>query len=297
MLFIYYSIVFGITKQMDKSLGEILEITNIIHNNILENKSSITLNEYINHLKQLQTFIRHIRFIANRIEQIYYSCSKEIYSNLQNINIKVLSNKQKSRIGTNNWNKDIMGKNNTNDKKTIISNIKTKVKYVDNINDIPNTQIYWIKDLQQFAIRINDVIIRGNLGNIYGSYNTSHNISKRNSFLSMINDSKINQCSYGSQCEKLKNNKCEFYHDPIDLLKIGKSIDTPIIRNFTSLSWIYTHYNNKKNKYMRHIGSKDSLLLDINKLKRNKRNYEIETNKINNQCMHDILTLIVINNN
>ena len=46
-----------------------------------------------------------------------------------------------------------MGENNINDKKTIISNIKTKVKYVDNINDIPNTQIYWIKDLQQFGIR------------------------------------------------------------------------------------------------------------------------------------------------
>ena len=79
---------------MDKSLGEILETTNIIHNDILEHKSSITLNEYINHLNQLKTYINHIRFIANRIEQIYYSCSKEIYSNLQNINIKVLSNKK-----------------------------------------------------------------------------------------------------------------------------------------------------------------------------------------------------------
>ena len=281
---------------MDKSLEYILEIANKIHNEILINKSSVTLDDYISYLKQLKTYINHINFISNRIEQIYVSCSKEIYSNLKNVN-NSLSEKQIKRIGTENWSKDILGKENFESKKTIISNsnplskhgnIVTNVKIVDNMNDIPNTQIYWINDIKQFGIRINNTIIRGNLGNI-------NKLVEKNS-LSSIN-TKLIECSFGSKCEKLKNDECKFYHDPNDLIKINKKIHHPIIRNFSTSSWMYDAYNNRKNKQMRHIGSKETLILDINKLKNNKRNFEIETNKIRNQCMHDILTLIVINNN
>ena len=44
------------------------------------------------------------------------------------------------------------------------------------------------------------------------------------------------------------------------------------------------------------ISNEIDYIVEDNKLKNNKRNFEIETNKIKNQCMHDILTLIIINN-
>ena len=116
---------------MNKSLEYILEIANEIHNEIIINKSSVTLDEYINFLKQLKTYINHINFISERIQQIYNSCSKEIYSNLKNTN-NILSETQIKRIGTESWNNDIIGKNSFESKKIIISNNEVNVQTYDN---------------------------------------------------------------------------------------------------------------------------------------------------------------------
>ena len=181
--------------------------------------------------------------------------------------------------------------------KNIIDNLPINVNIVNDINDIPDNPLYWVSNINQFAISINGVIFRGNIGNIYNKHHIHNNENIKQTII----------CKFHNECPNLINNKiCKFYHDPyeiLDLLNFGEITKElfdkykNLHRNFINTSWIYTdNQKNKKNINMRHFGSKDSLSNDFDLMKLN--NSKSVTTHINNykhQTIHDILTIIGLN--
>jgi hypothetical protein len=181
--------------------------------------------------------------------------------------------------------------------KSIAHNIPINVKTVTDISEILNLPLYWVSNINQFALSINGVIFRGNIGNIYNKSQTQ-------------SDNYINQtliCKNGNSCQNLYNKKiCKFYHDPHDLLQLlnekkilQKTFDEyiKIHRNFVNTSWVYTElHHNKKNLFMRHFGSRNTLHNEIELIKIN--NSKTDNTNINNyqhQTMHDILVVLGLN--
>ena len=145
---------------------------------------------------------------------------------------------------------------------------------------IPNTKLYWVDDIKQFAVRINNVIVRGNIGNIFPKDISNKNLIK---------------CQNGSKCiNMIKNNMCSYLHDPIEMKDIINQ--SQIIRNYTNSSWMYASNSiDRKNRQMRHIGNRSSLNHDIEKMsKRDKKSIDNEIDMIINQVMHDLLILMAL---
>lgn len=175
----------------------------------------------------------------------------------------------------------------------VAPDINIPVLYIDTIQDLPNHNIYYITSLGQFAIKINDCIFRGNIGNIIT--NSQHKIDDRtNKNLKKI----VSECDYGKKCTYISNksNNCNFYHDPIDYENFNETIlkdrkqKNIHIRNFLVQSWIYTmEPSTQKTKHMRHIGSRNDLLSDISIID------NAEKRKLKAQTIHDILVSIAIN--
>lgn len=105
----------------------------------------------------------------------------------------------------------------------------------------------------------------------------------------------IMDCHYKEKCTYLNDNECTFYHDPIDYNdfdahvlsdRLNKKVH---IRNFLAQSWIYTpEPQNLKNKHMRHVGSRDNLIIDIPLIS------DLEKRKFKDQTIHDILVTLSI---
>jgi hypothetical protein len=193
---------------------------------------------------------------------------------------------------------------------------------INNIDELPNTHLYYISDINQYAIKINNIIYRGNIGNIYNKDDINNNkINSSCKSESPINIEKTNQilyCKYGNSCNNLLKKKeiCNFYHDPCDIniLYKKKIIDLhkfnmykTTYKNFINTNWLYVNsIKNNKNKNMRHFGSKNNLINDIRILKLNNNFNTIpETSDVNDvedpnilsvknfksQLIHDILVL------
>lgn len=159
------------------------------------------------------------------------------------------------------------------DTQEITKHTKLPVVRVETPEDIPVHPLYYVESMKQFAVSINGIILRGNIGNIeeYQSEKTA-------------------RCEYGKECKCLTTG-CKYYHDPKDY--IDKKI--PIIhqlRNFTTGSFLYTRNLNSKTYYARHIGSLNTLEIDIARLK--KRQFREEINTRQDQLMHDLLILLIL---
>lgn len=178
---------------------------------------------------------------------------------------------------------------------------------INDIDNIPNIPIYWIEELNQYAVKINGILYRGNIGNIYNKL--SINDSKQNSNR-VQNDKKINQvvyCKHKNKCYTLlhDSNVCNFSHDIIDLYELLQNniismekynLYKNIPKNFINTNWIYTNvYKNNKNKNTRHFGSNENLLYDMQILQMNKLNCNNNSKNLDcienfkSQLMHDIL--------
>jgi hypothetical protein len=160
--------------------------------------------------------------------------------------------------------------------KEIVADISIPVKTVESITDIPVSDVYYVNDVQQFAVNIAGIVIRGNLGNIvdYKSENSA-------------------KCEYGIQCKSFINKtQCPYYHDPLDY-KHHKILKPNNIRNFTVGSWIYSKKKTPSSYFTRHIGSADKLIYDLNTLK--KIQYRDEIFNREGQLIHDLLIYLVLN--
>lgn len=130
------------------------------------------------------------------------------------------------------------------------------VKYVDMIPDSP---LYYVEKDKCFAVKINGIVIRGNLGIV--ADNPPKSVPCRSS-------------------ARHPADQCTFYHDEDQ-------------RNFKTFSWVYTADEiDKKNKNMRHIGNKETLLYDINRLTMPDLLNEYKLRE--SQMMHDMLILMTL---
>jgi hypothetical protein len=260
-------------------LNDILSDMTTINNNILVSNNIQDINILYNKLK---TYENDLQKINNTLQII--SSSKDNLTIIFNNHILKKSNKHINtskvlKIKTNNEldkNQSISYKNITNSEKfkdldcskMPVINISSK-----NIDSIINTPIYFITETKEYCFKINNNLIKGNIGNI---------IDKNNK-----ENERTNFCKNISCSGDFYNKKCKFLH-------------VNEVKKFPSYSWKYINKNkmgkfnitgspNNKtiSKYdvenTRHIGSLDSLnedlvLSDINEKKLR-----------NSQLMHDIL--------
>jgi hypothetical protein len=174
-----------------------------------------------------------------------------------------------------------------------------KIIPVNNIHDIPETPLYYISGLNQYAINIGGMLLRGNIGNIYNICKIANNPTDITNLV---------YCKHKNQCKRLLSGLfCKYYHDPAELQQLKdsgmisattyKSQNKP--RNFSNTSWIYTEYpENSSNENMRHFGSRDTLrqYIQLAKIQKNSRTVQYKKNYAD-QCMHDILVLFSMHSN
>jgi len=164
-------------------------------------------------------------------------------------------------------------------KKKIAPGVEMNVEVVETLEQIPDTPLYWVNSLQQFAISINGTILRGNIGNIY----------EKNTASGMFN---IKECRNYEKCLKRKR-RCKYFHDPLKIKKMNAEAKDPI-RNFTNSSWLFTSSpKNVKNINLRHIGNRNTLGNDLYLMKYDKT-YPVEANSRFYQTMHDLLVLLTM---
>lgn len=166
--------------------------------------------------------------------------------------------------------------------------IKIPITIIDDDDELPNCNIYFIKKFAQFAIKINGQVLRGNIGQIFTNKKSKHPSQKQY----------ITKCKYGSQCHRINNNTCEYYHDVYDYNnytmntldhRIKKKIH---VRNFLMQDWIYSdEAYDKKNIRMKHIGSRNRLFTEIPIVP------EIEIDRLKDMLIHDILVILAIYHN
>ncbi len=256
---------------MDQSLRDYLKQADIVHEYIDKFCVILTPKQLEEKVIELQSSIKTIQAVAKRIADI------------SNIVTRVLNKKTSTKI----INKYIDPYPTEEDhgtlrtlfaeeKKQIAKDISIPVKIVENISDIPISNFYYINSLKQYAININGIIIKGNLGNI---------VDYKDKFSS--------RCEYGAECKSFKKNMlCSYYHDPEDFIKNGKPIPD-IERNFTTGSWIYSKTKTPKTYFCRHVGSKNRLIYDLNTLKRVQYREEISNRE--GQLIHDLLIYMILN--
>lgn len=280
---------------MDLTLNQMLEISNNTQELIFDD--SITIDNCVHSIHQISSYVNHLKSVTDRIKKMHNICLERINSKI--CSIEPMKPINKKRIGTKKWNDNILNKkiqtetrhktlsrfaSNIDDSVKLCNispDINMSVKTVKNIDMVPNSKLYWVENIKQFVIRINDILIRGNVGNTY----TKTDKHMKN----------IIKCKFKSECKK---SKCQYYHDPLELVKDNIIVDKPIIRNYTNKSWLFTPLKiNEKNKNMKHLGSGDSLKLDIDKFtKVDKQIIDNEIDMLINQSMHNLLILMALSN-
>lgn len=163
-----------------------------------------------------------------------------------------------------------------NEKKEILNGIELPIKIVEKESEIPIGSIYYISNVDQYAINVAGVNIKGNLSNIV-EYQKERSA----------------RCEYGIECKSFKNGtSCNYWHDPEDYLKLGMKIPANNTRNFTVGSWLYSKNKKPKTYFTRHIGSKDTLLHDLAMLP--KIQYREEISNREGQLIHDLLLYMIL---
>lgn len=122
--------------------------------------------------------------------------------------------------------------------------------------------LYYINCADHFAIKLNGVLLHGNIGNIL--------VDEKSPY-------KIKNCKFLSKC--LKKDSCDYYHDP---LEHAGSTDR---RNYFASSWVYqSSYASKYRKF----GSYSKLEQDIWTVTRD------DIDRFRDQVMHDLLCVLLL---
>ena len=234
----------------------------------------LSLDNYDHQIYKINNTINMINNLKNNIKLIYNSKILNIKHNLKN-NINNIDN---IKLENNNPNYEykIDLKNITNLEKFKNKNYAKCPVIEISEKQIPliiNSPIYFIQETKEYCIKINNKLIKGNIGNIFSeTEKNQYNIKKCNKIY-------CNNYHYHKK-------ECKFYHEDLD------------IRNFPNYSWKQIQKNKlgkiqlKKNNInyetydlenTRFIGSLNTLSDDLpftNKFEKELRN---------KQLMHDIL--------
>lgn len=260
---------------MDKTLRDYLALADQTHDYLDKLGFGLTSKQIEEKINQLQLGIKTIQSVAKRLADI------------SNIATRVLNRKiatsrkiqeQKNDVITYPTENDHASLRVMNPEKTInITNeIAVQAKVVETCAELPINNLYYVNNIKQFAVNINGVVIKGNLGNLV-EYQTEQSA----------------KCEYGIDCKNFnKNGTCSYYHDPEDYIKLHQPVPSTT-RNFTIGSWLYSKNKAPRTYFTRHLGSKDRLSYDLNTLK--KVQYREEISNREGQLIHDLLIYMILN--
>ncbi len=260
---------------LDNIFLDIKSINNqLINKNISINELEnilLSLDKYDDQIHKLNNTINIINNLKNNIKLIYNNKILNIKHNLKNNDINSIKIENSY-----NYDYKIDLKNITNLEKFKNKNYAKCPVIEISIKQIPliiNSPIYYIQETKEYCIKINNKLIKGNIGNIFSE-------TEKN----QINTKKCNKIYCNNQYYNKK--ECKYYHEDSD------------IRNFPNYSWKQIQKNKlgkinlKKNNMnyetydlenTRFIGSLNTLSEDLpfsNKFEKELRN---------KQLMHDIL--------
>jgi hypothetical protein len=250
----------------NKTIGDYITSNEEILSYIQEKKFDISnefltqkINEIQTSIKMLQVTARRMADISNIMNQILYWKEGE----MQNFVDPYPTPDEHSLLFDASMNSV-----------EIVPGIKIAASTIEHEKEIPSIlNVFYIKNLRQFGIRINGHLISGNIGN-----------------LCQYNDKSTSYCAYGTKCKNLiQDKKCRYYHPYNDYRVLGIRYPSENIKNFTYGSWLYSK---KKDEYYRHIGNRATLLTDISNLKKVEFQREIQNREA--QLMHDILVYLCL---
>lgn len=274
---------------MDITLKQFLEKADNIHDEIINKTDFLNTTKTKNRLYELESYIKQIQTISHRMAQIYNVCKDKLENGFV-IHRGVTLKNVDPFPEKNNW--SYMTKIPNKESKLLAPNIQVNVKQVKTIDEIPNTPLYWVSSLNQFALHVNGVIFRGNIGNIFVK-------NPRDS----TNGHCIKKCKHKNKCTfLLAGKRCRFFHDPYDVYKLyvqkkitkeTLSIYKILYRNYNSSSWIYTDDTpKKKNQMMRFVGNRNTLNNEIDMFRFQDKKW---VENYQSQMFHDFLVLMAIN--
>jgi hypothetical protein len=222
---------------MDQKVSNTITVREIIQD--AENHYKIILNN-INDLP-ISEIKQHMKFIKDKTDYINGVLNSLI---IMNADINKLIN-------------DAFYPREKKEEIELVEGVKIKTQFINSYHEIPNIPIYYNNNHTKFAIKINNVLLKGNIGDI--GKNLHHSAP----------------CKY----DKCKKANCTYYHESN-------------VRNFNPMSWIYQPNQFKPNKLEhngRFVASKKNLLSDLTKL--SKENLQKEINNYKSQIIHDLLIL------
>lgn len=174
---------------------------------------------------------------------------------------------------------------------TLLQNVQSVSIYNNNVN---TTTVHLVNETNQYKLQINDLILLGNIGNIYD----------KNILLNdRIQAHQVVCCKYGNTCKNILSEVyCKYYHEPqyLLVLKNKKLISSKFyektikyIRNFSNTAWVYSSIYAPNTRC---IGSKTSLLNDI-QIAHISQKYKDNIENMKQQVMHDLLVLLTLSEN
>ena len=258
----------NLISQLSTQIDDIYKIFNNI-----TNEYDMYNQPYIKQLIDLKILLKKT---VSKIDNVYQLCVNKYKTTLNiagNTNIHVLNkidnkSEQPSLSDTHN--------------KQVTDSISLNVCFVHSIYDIPNMSIYWVSNINQFAFKLNGVIFRGNIGNIYTDADK-------------IPSNQTVICKYGTSCKCIQRGDiCKFFHDPMSTKISTNNILNNKIRNFSNKSWLYTKHTSNSN--LRTFGSRNILNNELNLLAmENPSLINIQVDNYRHQCIHDILVILALN--
>jgi hypothetical protein len=252
---------------MDRTLNEYLTLADSIHDHIEKFGIALATDKLEENVNELQTGIKNIQAVAKRMADI---------SNI--INQIVLHRKKTITYidpYPTEYDHAVLRMKYPKESKEIVRDVNIPIVNVDTEKEIPVSNLYYIGELDQYAINIAGLIIKGNLANIM-NYQAE----------------KTARCEYGIKCKSIQS--CKYYHEPEDYIKLGMAIPENNTRAFTVGSWIFNRNKKPKTYYTRHIGSRDTLSADLKTLK--KIQYRDEVSNREGQLIHDLLIYLILHN-
>lgn len=259
---------------MDRTLRSFLQQADDVHEYLEKYCVALSADQVESKVLELQSAIKTLQTIAYQLANVSNIANRVVIKKRRTIKSGHEKNPidpypEENNVGT-------LRSLNPIESKELIKGVRVPVKIVNSTKDMVPISLYYVEELKQFAINIEGIVLRGNLGNIV-EYQTAYSAG----------------CEYGVNCNSFKGtSECPYYHDPLDYIHHGRPVPD-IVRNFTVGSWVYSKKKTPKTYFTRHVGSKDRMIYDLNTLKRVQYREEI-TNR-EGQLIHDLLIYMILN--
>lgn len=262
-------------------MDEIIKKNKELLSKLKEINTNLSLDQKLQNLLDIKSEILKFDTQYKQLYELVNICKDINDQNKELFNCNIL--KIKNQINNNNINYDNTQENNNiyiDFQSTISENeedehkkiLNIPVIYVETEDEIQNSPIYYIKKTKQFGLKINNNVIKGNIGNIYNKKQSNRQKTKK--------------------CKKIYCDKenCYYYHNDRNFMNYSWLHSTSYkIPTTKKINGVYQVINNDKNN-TRILGSRDTLIKDL--LYTNTNEKELR----HSQLIHDILIYQILSN-